>query len=62
MLEAAAYTTSAMWNCIPGSLTNLNWEGNDIIVSFQMVVPKEVENNFQFNKVEAEIKSEVSDN
>ena len=41
--------------------TNLTQERNDIKLSFQLVVPPEVENNLQSYQVEPEIKAEISD-
>ena len=40
---------------------NLNREGSDIKINFQLAVPPENENDLQNNQVEAEIKSEASE-
>ena len=40
---------------------NLNREGSDIRINFQLAVSQEIENDLQVNQVEAGVKSEVSE-
>ena len=38
---------------------NLNTEGSDIRINFQLALPPEIKNDLQNNQVEAEVKSEA---